>query len=303
MGYSFHYVKNNASGNLSQTIDISSTVIPLDSGDRNNFPASYPFYVTVGNEIMDCTNADSTSLIVTRAQQSTTASTFLSSTPVEQLFTADNLTEIQTQINYILDGTSTLSKLTISGTADVTGILSTYAAIKINHIDPEIWFNETDQTGSIGLFRFHGVGGQFYLQQNTAAAKNFSTSTNNVIFNSGGQMQILGALKVGAALDVTGTTNLRNTTTVNGSLGNIEFENSGAALNFSRAGINYLRATNAAGSFNFLAGDATGIAELAIDSTSVSISTIRVKLTNLPTSSSGLTAGMLWNNAGVVNIV
>lgn len=95
---------------------------------------------------------------------------------------------------------------------DCTGTFTCRTNATINSTSPLLIFNESDQTGANGVFRLHGTGGQLYLQQNTAAARDFSTSTNNVIFNSGGQVQFINAVKVGTTLDVTG--NIRGLSSV-----------------------------------------------------------------------------------------
>jgi hypothetical protein len=55
---------------------------------------------------------------------------------------------------------------------------------------PEVWFYETDQTLPNGLWRWTGYTGNFWLQQNTAEAGDFSSATERLVISSSGNVGI-----------------------------------------------------------------------------------------------------------------
>jgi hypothetical protein len=74
----------------------------------------------------------------------------------------------------IVFSTTGVERMTIESGGDV----SIGGVVQINTTAPKLSLYETDQSGSgIGLFRIEVTGGQFRLRRNTAAAKDYSTST------------------------------------------------------------------------------------------------------------------------------
>ena len=111
-------VTNNAFGTLNGGISNSATSITLSSGDGAKFPSlSSPdvFYATLidtsnNTEIVKVTARSTDSLTVVRAQDNTTASSFIVGDKVELRLTAALLSQIDKIVS-----------LNESGTAEVTG--------------------------------------------------------------------------------------------------------------------------------------------------------------------------------------
>lgn len=97
MATSFLKLKNNARSYLSASISDSDTSLTLASDDGASFPSTYPFDITINNEILRCTSRATDTLTVERAQQGTTATSHDQYDAVELRITAkhfDDITEI-----------------------------------------------------------------------------------------------------------------------------------------------------------------------------------------------------------------
>ena len=65
--------KNNAYSTLLSDITDADLSLDVASGEGARFPSTYPFHITIGSEILECTNRSSDTLTVTRAAESTVA--------------------------------------------------------------------------------------------------------------------------------------------------------------------------------------------------------------------------------------
>lgn len=87
--------KNNANGKLNADITDVATSLTLQSGEGARFPSTYPFHISIDNEILKCTNRSDDTLTVTRAQESTSAAAHSAGVTVAMNVTAQYFTEIQ----------------------------------------------------------------------------------------------------------------------------------------------------------------------------------------------------------------
>ena len=90
----FLKIKNNAASTLAAGINNSVTSLAVASGDGALFPSTYPFHITIGNEILSCTNRSTDTLTVVRAQQGTSAAAHSTGDAVELRITAKHLDDI-----------------------------------------------------------------------------------------------------------------------------------------------------------------------------------------------------------------
>lgn len=117
----FRNVANRATGSLSSGINDSVSSLSVGSGEGATFPSS-TFYVTINDEIMlvgSRTNDAFSS--ITRARESTSATSHDSGDTVNLHITAGTITEIHTAVNSIEDGTTTLTSVTSAGLLSVGG--------------------------------------------------------------------------------------------------------------------------------------------------------------------------------------
>lgn len=99
MAFTFLKITNNAFSTLNADINDSVTSLDVASGDGSLFPSDYPFHITIGDEILSCTERSTDTLTVVRAQQSTSAAAHTAGDAVELRWTAkhlDDITEIFT---------------------------------------------------------------------------------------------------------------------------------------------------------------------------------------------------------------
>lgn len=99
MTTTFLVPKNNASSKLAADIAIGDLSLAVLTGEGARFPSTYPYHITIADEIMSVTNRSSDTLTVTRAQESTSAAAHNKGAPVRLNITARALSDIHTAVN------------------------------------------------------------------------------------------------------------------------------------------------------------------------------------------------------------
>jgi hypothetical protein len=88
-------VKNRASSTLASGIDDNDLALTVATGEGVKFPTTYPFHVTIDDEILECTDVTGDVLTVTREAEGTTAAAHLANASVNLNITAQIITELQ----------------------------------------------------------------------------------------------------------------------------------------------------------------------------------------------------------------
>jgi len=125
MATSFLVAKNNATGTLKTTIDDSVTSLTLDTAQGTAFPSTYPFDISMDDEILRCTNRSSDVFTVTREVQSTTATSHEDGTDVNLYVTAQEFTDLNTAVN---DLETAIDGIPIGGVTPAAGAFTTLDA-------------------------------------------------------------------------------------------------------------------------------------------------------------------------------
>lgn len=87
--------KNRATSLLDTGIDSDDTSVIVTTGEGTKFPSTYPFHITIDNEILECTSRSTDTLTVTRAAEGTTAASHTAGATVSLNITAQIITELQ----------------------------------------------------------------------------------------------------------------------------------------------------------------------------------------------------------------
>ena len=100
MGRTFLKLKNNAVSTLDATINDSVTSLAVASGDGSKFPSTFPFHITIDDEIIEvgARSTDTLSSLV-RAQQGTSAASHTAGASVELRWTAKHGDDITSELN------------------------------------------------------------------------------------------------------------------------------------------------------------------------------------------------------------
>lgn len=99
MAVTFHKVKNNAYSTLASGITDVATSLTVATGEGARFPSTFPFYISIDSEILECTNRVTDVLTVTRGAQGTSPAAHSTGAAVKLYITAGEITEIQDAIN------------------------------------------------------------------------------------------------------------------------------------------------------------------------------------------------------------
>lgn len=99
----FLVAKNRAKSNLAAAITISATSLTVKAGEGANFPSTYPFHLTISDEIVSCTNRSTDTLTVVRAQQGTSAAAHAINSWIGLNITEKFMTDLSTAVNAIED--------------------------------------------------------------------------------------------------------------------------------------------------------------------------------------------------------
>ncbi len=86
----FLKVKNRAFSTLASGISDSDLSLTVATGEGALFPSTYPFHITIEDEILECTTRSTDVLTVTREAEGTTAAAHAEGKAVELRITADH---------------------------------------------------------------------------------------------------------------------------------------------------------------------------------------------------------------------
>ena len=99
MATTFLTVKNRATSTLASGITDVATSLSVAAGGGALFPSTYPFHITIENEILSCTDRATDTLTVVRAQQGTTGVAHSAAAVVNLNVTAQNISDLNTAVN------------------------------------------------------------------------------------------------------------------------------------------------------------------------------------------------------------
>ena len=91
--------KNNASSALNSAITAGALSLTVLAGEGARFPSTFPFRITIEDEILEVTNRVGDVLTVTRAAESTIAASHPSNAAVRLNITAAVIQQIQDAID------------------------------------------------------------------------------------------------------------------------------------------------------------------------------------------------------------
>ena len=103
MATSFLVVKNRAFSKLAAALTDSALTVDVTAGDGALFPSTYPFHITIDDEILAVTNRSTDTLTFTRAAQGSSAAAHSSGGRVFLNITAKSITDLNTAVNAIED--------------------------------------------------------------------------------------------------------------------------------------------------------------------------------------------------------
>jgi len=101
MATTFQVAKNRAKSALAADITSAVTSLTVTAGEGAKFPSTYPFPITIEDEILKCTNRSTDTLTVERAQEGTTAAAHASGKSVHLRITAKFASDLHTAVNAI----------------------------------------------------------------------------------------------------------------------------------------------------------------------------------------------------------
>ncbi len=99
MATTFLVPANDVLGHLNAAITAASLTLTLNSGEGADFPTTYPFHITIDDEIMAVSDNTTDVLTFTRAKESTTAALHLIGSVVSLNITAQAISDINTAVN------------------------------------------------------------------------------------------------------------------------------------------------------------------------------------------------------------
>ncbi len=95
----FLVVKNRAISTLASDITDSATSLTLATGEGANFPSTFPFHITMQDEIASCTARATDVLTIAREVQGTTKAAHVAGVSVQLRKTAKEITDLNTAVN------------------------------------------------------------------------------------------------------------------------------------------------------------------------------------------------------------
>jgi len=101
MATTFQVAKNRAKSALAADITSAATSLTVTAGEGAKFPSTYPFPITIEDEILKCTNRSTDTLTVERAQEGTTAAAHATGKAVHLRITAKFASDLHTAVNAI----------------------------------------------------------------------------------------------------------------------------------------------------------------------------------------------------------
>jgi hypothetical protein len=96
---SFLVMKNRAQSKLNGAIDDDDLSLIVTTGEGARFPSTYPFHITIDDEILECTDRSTDTLTVTRGGQGTTPASHPDKSYVALNITAQSFTDLNTAVN------------------------------------------------------------------------------------------------------------------------------------------------------------------------------------------------------------
>lgn len=99
MATTFLKVTNRAKASLAAAITDTDTSLIVNTGAGALFPSTYPFHITIEDEILSCTNRSTDTMTVVRAQQGTTAVAHSMGKDVQLRVTAKSIDDLNTAVN------------------------------------------------------------------------------------------------------------------------------------------------------------------------------------------------------------
>jgi len=101
MATTFQVAKNRAKSALAADITDVATSLTVTAGEGAKFPSTYPFPITIEDEILKCTNRVTDTLTVERAQEGTSAVAHVAGKAVHLRITAKFASDLHTAVNAI----------------------------------------------------------------------------------------------------------------------------------------------------------------------------------------------------------
>ena len=102
----FLSVKNRATSLLAGTIAGGDLSLAVTGGDGVKFPTTYPFHITIDNEILVCTNVTTDTLTVTRGAEGTTGASHTAGATVSLNITSQIISDLDTAVNNLESGSN-----------------------------------------------------------------------------------------------------------------------------------------------------------------------------------------------------
>ena len=223
MATSFLVVKNRAFSKLAAALTDSALTADVTAGDGALFPSTYPFHITIDDEILAVTNRSTDTLTFTRAAQGTSAAAHSSGGKIFHNITAKSITDLNTAVNTL----ETYDVLTTRG--DIIyraasaparlakGADNTILAMGAN--DPE-WktpaaimgdlsgqaaaafdFNAQD-VKNIAVLQVNGATAAAYSRIGGTATSQSLTSPNDLLIS--GELEVDGKAHLEGGLDISG---------------------------------------------------------------------------------------------------
>ncbi len=120
---------NRAVGTLHTTINDSDLSVVLEAGEGALFPSTYPYHITIDDEILNVTNRSTDTLTVTRAAESTTAAAHTAGAVVSLNITKQAIKDLNDAVNDIENKYFDKTILTEQGDVPYASAASTPAAL------------------------------------------------------------------------------------------------------------------------------------------------------------------------------
>lgn len=97
----FLKVKNRAYSKLAAALTAVALTVDVTAGEGSKFPSTYPFHITIEDEILEVTDVSTDTLTFTRAAQGTSAAAHPNKAYVALNITAKSITDLNTAVNFI----------------------------------------------------------------------------------------------------------------------------------------------------------------------------------------------------------
>ena len=99
MATTFLKVKNRADSKLAAAMTVGALTIDVKAGEGSKFPSTYPFHLTLEDEIIEVTDVTTDTLTFTRGAQGTTPAAHANKTYIALYITAKSITDLNTAVN------------------------------------------------------------------------------------------------------------------------------------------------------------------------------------------------------------